>query len=77
MVMVGLGFGVSLICGTELRVHYEDVSFVAIQDELVPFSAVWLAENDNPALRRFLSFARRLTREEKNAVASQTPDPSP
>jgi hypothetical protein len=29
-------------------------------EDIVPFSAIWSPSSDNPALRRFLSFAREL-----------------
>lgn len=63
--MVGLGFGVTLVCASDLPADYRNVTFVEIEGETVPFSAVWLAKNDNPALRRFLSLARRLAREQR------------
>ena len=75
--MVGLGFGTSLVCGSTMRLSYPHVNFVPLEGEAIPFSAIWSPQNDNPALRRFLSLARRLAREEKLAVASRTPDRSP
>ena len=78
MTMVGLGFGTSLICATELRAEYKDVRFVEIEGETVAFSAIWLLKNDNPAFRRFLSLARQLAREQDFVAAVfQTPDPLP
>lgn len=56
--MVGLGFGVTLISGAEAGVMYPNVAFVPVAGEVLPFSAVWSSENDNPALRRLLSAAR-------------------
>ena len=68
--MVGLGFGISLVCGVEMRLSYPHVAFVPLDGEEVSFSAVWSPQNDNPALRRFLSLARQLSREEQTAAAS-------
>lgn len=60
MTLVGLGMGVSLVADHWRGVKYPNVTFVPIgdQDERVPFSLTWRPENDNPALRRFLSLAR-------------------
>jgi DNA-binding transcriptional LysR family regulator len=60
MTLVGLGLGVSVVADHWRGVSYPNVTFVPVGDpgELVPFSLVWRPENDNPALRRFLSLAR-------------------
>ena len=77
ILMVGLGFGTSLVCGSEMRLSFPNVTFVPLDGQEVSFSAIWLPNNDNPALRCLLSLARRLSNEEKGAVASRIPDPSP
>ncbi|WP_227268104.1 LysR family transcriptional regulator [Roseobacter weihaiensis] len=60
MNLVGLGLGVSLVCDHWRGIRYPNVSFVPIGSftERVPFSLIWRPENDNPALRRFISLAR-------------------
>ncbi|MBA4783523.1 MAG: LysR family transcriptional regulator [Rhizobiales bacterium] len=60
MNLVGLGFGVGLVAGDWCGVSYPGVVFRRVGDdgERVQFSLVWRPENDNPALRRFLSLAR-------------------
>lgn len=60
MTLVGMRMGVSLVADHWRGVQYPNVTFVPIGDEeeTVPFSITWRPENDNPALRRFLSFAR-------------------
>jgi DNA-binding transcriptional LysR family regulator len=60
MHLVGMGRGVSITSEATLGTPYPNVIFRPISggDEEVQFSAVWLAENDNPALRRFLSLAK-------------------
>ncbi len=60
MNLVGLGFGVSLVADHWRGVTYPNVTFVPVgaDDETVPFSVTWRPENDNPALRRFISLAR-------------------
>ena len=62
LALVGLGFGVSLVGTAETAVVYPDVVFRPLADEVLPFSAVWASNNDNPALRRFLSLARVMTK---------------
>jgi DNA-binding transcriptional LysR family regulator len=77
MAMVGLGFGVTLISGAEAGVSYPHVAVVPLAGEVLPFSAIWSPENDNPALRRLLSAARVQARKASGALPSRTPDPSP
>lgn len=69
MNLIGLGFGVSLTCESAIGVAYPGVVFrpLAGPEDMVTFSAVWSPENDNPALRRFLSLARTMA----------TPAPAP
>lgn len=70
--MIGLGFGITFASSAETAIHYPNVSFVQVEGEMLPFSFVWSAANDNPALRRFLSEARLLARERIGAP-SRTP----
>lgn len=60
MNLVGLGLGVSLVADHWRGVRYPNVAFIPIGDpeERIPFSLIWRPENDNPALRRFISLAR-------------------
>lgn len=60
MSLVGLGLGVALAPDHWRGVGYPHVVFRRIgeEHERLPFSLIWRAENDNPALRRFLSLAR-------------------
>lgn len=60
MALVGLQLGVSLVADHWRGVQYPNVTFVPLGDEeeCVPFSLTWRPENDNPALRRFISLAR-------------------
>jgi len=60
--MVGMGFGCAVAAAPETGVAYPDVTYVPIRDVELPFGAVWCRANDNPALRRFLSEARTLSR---------------
>ena len=60
--LVSLGVGISLVGTAEAALTYPDVVFRPLVGEVLPFSAVWADNNDNPALRRFLSLARVQTR---------------
>lgn len=77
--MVGLGAGISLVSTSEAGVLYPGVRFVPIAGERLPFSLVWSPDNDNPALRRFLSAARAHARaeQEHDAVSPRTHGPLP
>ena len=79
MLMVGLGFGTALSCESETHLSFPNVAFVRLRDKTVPVSAIWLAGNDNPALRRFLSLTRLSSSGDtaKHAAVSRTPDRSP
>ncbi|WP_051631323.1 LysR family transcriptional regulator [Afifella pfennigii] len=70
MNLVGLGFGVSLVAEHWCGVSYPGVIFRPVGEpgECVRFSIVWRPENDNPALRRFISLAR--TEAKRNGVLS-------
>ena len=60
--LVSLGIGISLVGTAEAAVTYPGVVFRRLEGELLPFSAVWADNNDNPALRRFLTLAREQAR---------------
>lgn len=81
MNMVGLSFGVSLTTEQWAANCYPDVAFRALAgpSASVPLSLVWRPENDNPALRRFVSLARVHAKKAAASLseASQSPDPSP
>ena len=56
--LVSLGVGISLLGTAEAAVTYPGVVFRPLEGEWLPFNAVWSDNNDNPALRRFMSLAR-------------------
>ena len=62
--LVALGLGVSLTTEATTASSYPGVAFRPIADvgSVIPFSGVWSPDNDNPAFRRFLSFARVLSK---------------
>jgi DNA-binding transcriptional LysR family regulator len=70
MNLVSIGFGISLTSEAAIATPFPKVVFrpIAGDDELVHFNAVWLAHNDNPALRRFLALARAMARERRGAA---------
>lgn len=63
MHMVALGFGISVMSETGTATQYPGVVFrpLPADQDLLPYSAVWLPGNDNPALRRLLSLARSMS----------------
>lgn len=58
--LVALGRGLTLVCEAMTATRFPGVSYRPILDEVIPFSAVWSANNDNPAFRRLLSLAKIL-----------------
>ena len=59
MLMVGLGFGTAVTVQSETKILYPNVTFIRLAEQEITLRAIWLAANDNPALRRFLSLIRR------------------
>ncbi len=57
--LVGMGRGVGVVAASWTGLGMPGVVFRPLTDpaDILPFSAVWTAENDNPVLRRFLSTA--------------------
>lgn len=78
MNLVGMDRGVALTSNVSIGVKYPDVTFVPISGKLLPCILVWSPENDNPALRRFVSLAKILAKRELTRDGpSQTPGPLP
>ena len=71
MNLVSIGFGISLASEATTATLFPKVVFRPIvgNDELLHFYAVWLAHNDNPALRRFLALARQLASKRRGTTA--------
>lgn len=59
MNLVGLGQGITLVVAAWTAVKLPDLVLRPLTDDedIVPFSAVWSEQNDNPALRHFISIA--------------------
>lgn len=60
--LVAMGWGVALDTEAAMANRFPGVVWLPIGEETIQFSAVWLTQNDNPALRRLLSSARELSR---------------
>ena len=62
MHMVAIGEGITLVSEGWTSMAHADLAMrpLTAAEDIVPFSAVWSPSSDNPALRRFLSFARDL-----------------
>jgi DNA-binding transcriptional LysR family regulator len=75
MHLVAMGLGVTLTTEATIATPFPKVAFrpVAGDDELLGFNAAWLPHNDNPALRRFLSLARTLTKEQRRHAGASPP----
>ncbi|NTB87872.1 MULTISPECIES: LysR family transcriptional regulator [Pseudomonadota] len=60
MGLVGLGLGITFVYEHCRGITYPNVTYVPIGGDGEPtsFSLTWLPENDNPALRRFISLAK-------------------
>lgn len=59
MNLIGMGFGISLVSEGWVAMGVPGVVMRPLTEEadIVPFSAIWSPDNDNPVLRRFLSAA--------------------
>ncbi len=68
MNLVGLGIGVTVVGDHAAQARYPNVALIPMggDEERVPFSLAWHPENDNPALRRFISLARIEARRERS-----------
>lgn len=62
LTLVGLGFGLTVVSESATGVSYRNVEFRYFEreEDLLPLHVVWSDENDNPALRRFLSLVRAM-----------------
>jgi DNA-binding transcriptional LysR family regulator len=61
MDLVRLGRGVTFTNEAALGSPFAGINMIPIKDYALRYYAVWSPENDNPALRRFLSMARELS----------------
>lgn len=56
--LVAIGRGLTLVSEAMTVAMIPGITYRPIAGELLPFSAVWSPNNDNPAFRRFLSMAK-------------------
>lgn len=66
--MVAVGRGLTVVSEAATGAQFPGAAYRLIEDEILPFSAIWSPRNDNPACRRFLSLARSLARSERPAI---------
>lgn len=69
MHVVAGGVDVTVVGEARATEPFRGVVYRPLQGESLSFHAVWLPDNDNPALRRFLSLARVLAKPCANCVA--------
>lgn len=60
--LVGAGLGLSIVAESAAAVTYPGVTFLPLENDVLSIYAIWLAENDNPILRRFLTQAAILAK---------------
>ena len=79
--LVAFGRGLTLTSEALAGAQFPGIVFRPITGEMLPFSAVWSPQNDNPACRRLLSLARSMARSRKaagiNLADVKTPPVSP
>jgi DNA-binding transcriptional LysR family regulator len=79
MHLVALGLGVSFTSEATVATQFPEVVFRPIAGDAarIPFSAVWLPNNDNPVFRRFSSLARDMSKkwelEPRDAAVPHSP----
>ena len=61
MNLVAMGKGLTLTSESTIATIFPGVVFRPLGDEVLPFSAIWSLQNDNPALRRLISLAKRIS----------------
>ncbi len=73
MHMVALGKGITLVAEAWREMPIPGLTLVPLlaDGDVVPFSAVWSPANDNPSLRRFLSFAREMAGSRRRRSTTQ------
>jgi DNA-binding transcriptional LysR family regulator len=68
MQIVSLGRGLTLTSEATIAMRFPGVVYKRLENETLPFRAIWSPRNDNPAFRRFLSLARRLSKQDTAAA---------
>ncbi|MDI4654990.1 LysR family transcriptional regulator [Xanthobacter autotrophicus] len=65
MHLVAIGRGLTLTSEATTAACFPGVVYRPLAGEILPFSAIWSPQNDNPALRRLLSLARVMSKRGK------------
>ena len=60
--LVAIGQGLTIVSEAMVAAQMPGITYRPILNDILPFSAVWSRRNDNPALRRLLSMARKMSR---------------
>ena len=60
--LVAVGRGLTLTSEATIVAKFPGITYRQLKGEVLPFSMVWSARNDNPACRRLLSLARTIGR---------------
>jgi DNA-binding transcriptional LysR family regulator len=68
MHLVAMGLGLTLTSEATTAARFPDVVYRPLVGEVLPFSAIWSPQNDNPALRRLLSLARIMSKRGKSSA---------
>jgi DNA-binding transcriptional LysR family regulator len=59
--LVATGRALTIVSEATVAAQFPGIAYRPIAGEILPFSAIWSNKNDNPALRRLLSMARKLS----------------
>ena len=70
---VAIGKGVTITTESTTALQFPGVVFRKIGGLVVDFYGFWLPGNDNPAFRRFLSLAKKISRRREISKERQTP----
>jgi DNA-binding transcriptional LysR family regulator len=68
MHIVSLGRGLTLTSEATIATRFPGVVYKRLEHETLPFRAIWSPRNDNPAFRRFLSLAKRMSKQDTAAA---------
>lgn len=74
MHLVAIGRGLALTSEATIAARFPGVVLLPLTGEVLPFSAIWLRRNDNPALRRLLSLSRMIAQRWPATVTSSYAD---
>lgn len=60
MNLVAFGHGLTLTSQATIAARFPGIVYRRLRQEVLPFSAIWSPQNDNPPLRRLLSLAKAM-----------------